>query len=142
MMRRITLVAVAAMILTAGLSATATATPDRLLATPANVCTALVEIRPDLYASFGGCVGRLNRDVAAYRFPDNPEDPNSRLLSLSERCMQFEEGVFDPEVGEFFSITYPFFFGEPAGWPFPEYWAQNRNQCENTLYAYHRFVGI
>jgi hypothetical protein len=140
MTKRVLIVAVTTIVLAVSLSTAATAKPDRLLATPANVCQALVDIRPDLYSSFGQCAGRLNRDVAAYRFPDNPEDPNSPLLSLSERCAQFEQGLTDPETGEEFKLTYPFFFVE--GWELPEYWAQNRNQCENTLYAYHRFVGI
>ena len=142
MIKRVLVALAAATTLTAAIGASGAAGGDRLLATPPNVCSALVQIRPDLYASFGECVGRLNRDVAAYRFPENPEDPSSPLLSLDERCTQFEDGIFDPMLGEFFQIEYPFFFVEPEGWPFPEYWAQNRQQCMNTLYAYHRFVGI
>jgi hypothetical protein len=46
---------------------------------------------------------------------------------------------------QFFQISYPFFFdegGPAAGWPFPEFTAQNHVQCENTLFAYHTLVTI
>jgi len=114
---------------------TAHAAPARLLATPANVCRDIVNIRTDLYSSYGECVGRLNRDVAAFR------DPTTPLITIDEQCTRLEEGLFVPPLGQFITVTYPFFFDEPAGWPFPEYWAMNHGQCENTLYAYHRFVG-
>lgn len=120
----------------------AQAKPDRLLATPANVCRDIVDIRPALYSSYGECVGNLNRDVAAFLFPANPADPNSPLISIDEQCKRLEEGIFVPPLGQFITVTYPFFFEEPPGWPFPEYWAMNHGQCENTLYAYHRFVGF
>jgi hypothetical protein len=108
---------------------------------PANVCRALVQIRPDLYASFGECVGGLNRDIAAFRAPANPVDPSSPLISISEQCTLLEQGIFVPPLGRFVQVTYPFFFEEPPGWPFPEYTAQNNRQCEITLFAYHMFVG-
>ena len=142
-MRKLMLVVAAATIaLTAGLGTAQAAKPDRLLATPANVCRDIVNIRPDLYSSYGDCVGNLNRDVAAFRFPANPGDPNSPLISIDEQCTRLEEGVFVPPLGQFITVTYPFFFFEPPPWPFPEYWAMNHGQCENTLYAYHRFVGF
>jgi hypothetical protein len=114
----------------------AQAEPDRLLATPANVCRDIVDIRPGLYSSFGECVGSLNRDVATFVFPPDP------LTSIDEQCTRLEQGLFVPPLGQFVTVTYPFFFEEPPDWPFPEYWAMNHNQCENTLYAYHRFVGF
>ena len=128
---------VAAAVSLAGVAGSAEAAkPDRLLATPANACRALVEIRPDLYPDFGRCVGQLNRELREYRWP---LDPNT---SLSERCRQLEQGVFVPPLQQFVTVTYPFFFGEPAGWPFPEFTAQNHKQCQITLLAYHRFVGF
>ena len=117
---------------------TAQATPDRHLATPANVCRDLLDFRPDLYSSYGECVGRLNKDVAVFRAPNPGGGP---LISIDQRCTELEAGIFVPPVQQFIQVTYPFFFFEPDPWPFPEYWAQNHNQCENTLYAYHRFVG-
>jgi hypothetical protein len=137
MLKRFAVAVGALAVLTIGIG-TAQAKPDRLLATPANVCRALVDIRPDLYSSYGECVGRLNKDVAAFRAPNAPGGPP---ISIDERCTELEAGVFGPPLGQVIQVTYPFFFEEPPGWPFPEYWAQNHNQCENTLYAYHRFVG-
>jgi len=121
------------------------AEPSRILATPSTACSILVEWHAGGYQSFGDCMAHINRDVANYRFPDNPEDPNSPLLSLSQRCSQFEEGIYDPEAGGLVQITYPFFFtegGAAAGWPFPELTAQNHRQCEITLYTYHTLVTI
>lgn len=134
MLKRVGIAALAATAVVAG-AGTADAKPGRLLATPANVCRDIVNIRPDLYSSYGECVGRLNRDVAAFR------DPTTPLISIDEQCTRLEEGLFVPPLGQFITVTYPFFFDEPPGWPFPEYWAMNHGQCENTLYAYHRFVG-
>jgi hypothetical protein len=121
------------------LAGTAGAKQGRLLATPSAVCSTLVEWGAGGYTSFGNGMGRINKDVAAYRFPD---DETGELISLSERCTQFEEGVYDPVAMEFFQISYPFFFKEPPGWPFPEFTAQNHVQCETTLFAYHTHVTI
>jgi hypothetical protein len=137
MLKRIVVALLAAGAVIAGVG-TAQATPDRLLATPANVCRDIVDIRPDLYSSYGECVGNLNRDVAAFRFPASPGGP---LISIDEQCTRLEAGLFVPPLGEFITVTYPFFFAEPEPWPFPEYWAMNHVECENTLYAYHVFVG-
>src|SRR5829696_8298536 len=121
------LVFAAAMIAVAAGPGTARAAkPDRVLATPANVCRAFIQFDAGPYTSFGRCVGHLRRDVAAFRFP---ADDGSGLISLSERCRQFEQGVINPETGEFFQITYPFFFAEGPEWPFPEVTAQNHRQC-------------
>ena len=117
------------------------AKPDRILATPSTACRILVTYGAGGYDSFRACMAKLNKAVAAFRFP---ADDGSGLISLSQRCTQFEQGVTDPETGEFFQLTYPFFFGEggpDAGWPFPELTAQNHKQCEITLYTYHTLVG-
>ncbi len=138
-MKRLFIAAIAAATVATGITAVAGATPDRLLATPANVCRDIVEIRSDLYSSFGQCMARLNKDVAAFRWP--AAGPGSPLISIEERCIQLEAGTFVPPLGQVVQVSYPFYFEEPVTWAFPEYWAQNRNQCENTLYAYHAFTG-
>ena len=136
-MKRILVIAVATTALAVALPGVAQAKHGTPLATPANVCRAFLEFGAGGYTSYGNCVGHFNRDVRAFRFF---ADDGVTLISLDERCRQFEQGMTDPETGEFFQITYPFFFtegGPEAGWPFPEYWAQNHRQCKNTLFAYH-----
>lgn len=118
------------------------ATPSRTLATPSTACSIMVTYGVGGYSSFGNCMGNLNRDVEAYRFPDDPQDPNSATLSLSQRCTQFEEGIFDPAAGGLVQISYPFFFAEFPGWPFPELTAQNHRQCEITLFTYHTLASL
>jgi hypothetical protein len=140
-MKRLFIAAITAATLATGITAVAGAKPDRLLATPANVCRDIVTVptTQDLYTSFGECMGRLNKDVAAFRWPS--AGPGSSLISIEERCIQLEAGIFVPPLDKVVQVSYPFFFEEPDDWRFPEYWAQNRNQCENTLYAYHAFTG-
>ncbi len=133
-MKRALLVAVATIALGVTSGTAQAKKPDRTLATPSAVCRALVANHAGGYASFGKCMGRLNKDIKAFRFP---ADDGSGLISLSQRCTLFEQGQTDPETGEFFKITYPFFFAEDPGWPFPQYTARNHKQCERTLFAYH-----
>ena len=64
----------------------------------------------------------INADIRDYRFPANPEDPNSPLLTLSQNCAMLEAGFPDPITGELFQVAYPFFFVEGPFWaPFPEF---------------------
>lgn len=145
-MKRIMFITAAAILLAfASVGAVQAAKPTRILATPSMACSIMVQYHAGGYQSFGDCMGQVNEDIANYRFPDNPFDPNSPLLSLSQRCTQFEEGIYDPQAGGFFQITYPFFFGEggpEAGWPFPELTAQNHRQCGITLYTYHTLASL
>jgi hypothetical protein len=146
MIKRIVLLVAVAAALAAALGTAQAANSEssgRLLATPSNACRAILEVNamlhiPPAYSSFGECVGRFNRDVAAYRFPD---DATGQPISLDQRCRQFEEGIFDPTAGEVFQITYPFTFDEGPEWPFPVFTAQNHIQCENALFGYHSFFG-
>jgi hypothetical protein len=110
------------------------------IATPASVCRALADWPFDQYATFEDCLTTINADVLAYRFPN---DEGTALISLDQRCAQFEQGLTDPETGEFFQLTYPFFFGEGEGFPFTQFTAVNHHQCMLTLYAYHAaFVAL
>lgn len=140
-MKRMLPITVAAIALAASTGTASAASPKRILATPAQACKTMVAYDAGGYAGYGDCMGRLNKDVAAYRFP---ADDGSGLLSLDQRCAQFEQGITDPESGEVLRVTYPFFFtegGPQAGWPFPEFTAQNHRQCEITLFTYHTLAG-
>ena len=140
-MKRMLSITVAAIALAATATPASAASPKRTLATPAEACKTMVAFDAGGYAGFGECMGRLNKDVGAYR---SLADDGSGLISLDQRCTQFEQGVTDPESGEVFRLTYPFFFGEggpEAGWPFPEFTAQNHRQCEITLFTYHTLAG-
>lgn len=141
-MRRLTLILAAAAILALGTASTASAAaPTKPIATPSQVCRDLVQFQAGGYTSFQDCMSQINEDIAAYRFPLDPSDPNSPLLSLSQNCAGLEAGVTDPVTGEFLQVTYPFYFAEPPGWPFPQYTGMNHQQCQNAIFAYHQFVG-
>jgi hypothetical protein len=132
-MKRNIILAGAALAAVIGVGSAGAANPHRTLATPAAACRALEEFGANPYSSYGQCLANLKRDVAAYQFPDE----QGELITLDERCTQFEEGVTDPETGETFQITYPFTFEEGPEWPFPVLTAQNHGQCEIALYTYH-----
>lgn len=136
-MKHILIVAIATAALAVALPGVAPAKPATPLATPANVCRAFIQFGAGGYSSYGNCVGHLNRDVRAYRFF---ADDGVTLISLDERCRQFEQGLTDPVIGEFFQLTYPFTFEEGPDWPFPVYTAQNHRQCMTALFAYHTLV--
>lgn len=123
MRRVLTAATAAAAVFLAGAGAADATKPDRVLATPSNVCSAFVHY--GVSDSFGGCMGGLHAELRAFRYPS--DTPPYALLSLSQRCAELE--------GQ--GITYPFTFEEEPGWPLPIYTAQNRRQCERTLYAYH-----
>jgi hypothetical protein len=124
MVKRVLAVAAVMAAMLAVSTGSASAKSSTVVATPSMACKTLVKFgATDM--SFGGCMGTLHGNVAAFRFPSDT-DPNV-LLSLSQRCAGFEaEG-----------LTYPFAFEEGPGWPFPVFTAHNRNQCEVTLYTYH-----
>lgn len=109
--------------------AQAAADPDRILATPSTACRILQDYGASGHATFGACMGNLNKDMAAFRYPS--EDVPPVPLTLEQRCAGFEQ--------EF--LTYPFAFVEGEGWPFPVLTAQNRQQCRTTLYVYHALAG-
>jgi hypothetical protein len=141
--RRLTLILAAAAVLALGTASTASAAaPTKPIATPAQICRDLVQFGAGGYDSFQDCMRQINGDVRDYRFPANPEDPTSPLLSLSQNCAALEAGITDPVTGEFLQVTYPFYFAEPPGWPFPQYTGMNHRQCQLAIYAYHRFVGL
>ena len=126
-MKRFILGAAAA--LTLALPATAMAAPpDRTLATPNTACRTLVRYEAGGYTSFADCMRNLMRDIRDFRFPANPEDPSSPLLSLAENCAFLEQE---------FGVSYPFTFEEGPEWPFPVLTAQNSKQCEITIFTYH-----
>jgi hypothetical protein len=138
-MKRILLAAATIAIgVTAGTGSAAN-NPHSPIATPAAACETMVQYGVGGYTSFGDCVGRLHSDIAEYRFPN---DEGTALISLDQRCSQFEQGLTDPETGEFFQLTYPFQFVEFPGWPFPEFWAENHQQCMITLFAYHTLASL
>lgn len=142
-MRRTILVlaAAAAMALSVAAPASAAA-PIQPIATPANACEALVEFGAGGYASFEDCMRHINADIRDYRFPANPADPNSPLLTLSQNCAMLEAGFVDPSTGETFQVTYPFYFAEPDPWPFPEFTGMNHRQCQIAIFTYHKLVGL
>lgn len=137
-MKRIILTTAAATLLVLASVSGVAAKTDRTLATPSSVCSELVASHVGGYSSFGNCMGHINKDVAAYRFPDE----TGALISLSTRCSQFEHGIYDPAAGQVIRITYPFYFGEGPNWPFATFTAQNHIQCERTLYAYHTLASL
>jgi hypothetical protein len=139
-MKRIALVATASIVLGLAAGVASAGNPHRVLATPAEVCKTLIAFEAGGYASFGDCMAQLRGDVAALRFPADPTNPASPLIALDEHCTRLEQGLFDPILGEIVQVTYPFFFDEPPGWPFPEFTAQNHNQCILAIYAYHRLA--
>ncbi len=133
-MKRVLLVATAMMALLVAAGSAQAKKPEGTFATKKNACRILVANDAGGYAKFGKCMGRLKKDIAAFRFP---ADDGSGLLSLDQRCTLFEQGQTDPETGEFFQITYPFVFEEDPSWPFPVLTARNHRECEVTLYTYH-----
>lgn len=133
-MRRALLPLAAALLLALGsVSTVQAARPQGTIATPAAACRALVAFDAGGYTSFESCMATINADIAAYRFPANPDDPNSPLLNLSQNCRVLEQE---------FGVSYPYFFDEPEGWPFSEFTAMNHRQCQIAIYSYHRFVGL
>jgi hypothetical protein len=142
--RRTLLSLAAALMLVVGTVGAAQAAegPKRLLGNPSTACRVLVQYQAGGYTSFEDCMETINQDIAAYRFPANPEDPSSPLLSLSENCAMLEAGFTDPSTGETFQVTYPFFFDEPPFWPFPELTAYNHRQCVVTIYTYHTLASL
>lgn len=139
-MRRTLLPLAAALVLTLGSAGAASAAaPTRVLATPAQACRTLAAFHVGAYTSFETCMDTINADIAAYRFPS---DDGSTLLSLDQRCAEFEAGLTDPETGETLVITYPFTFEEGPQWPFPVLTANNHRQCEVTLYTYHALASL
>lgn len=143
LVRRTALALASALLLVGTLAGTAQAAkPIQPIATPAAACRALVQVGVAGYDSFADCMTTINADVAAYRFPANPADPSSPLLSLSQNCSMLEQGFVDPATGELFRVTYPFFFDEPDGWPFPEFTGMNHRQCQYAIFSYHKFVGL
>jgi hypothetical protein len=128
-MKRLVVAALAAAVLGLALPGVANAAkPSRILATPHTACTILVQYGAGGYGTYRECMANLRRDITAFRFPSD-EDP-SVLLSLFERCRQFED--------EF--LTYPFTFEEGPDWPLPVLTAQNRQQCATTLFTYHELA--
>ena len=132
-MKRLALLVALVATMALGAAGTAGAAPKRTLATPSNVCGALVKFGAGDYGTFGNCMRHLNGDVAAFRYPAT-EDPNSPLISLAENCKMLEQMI--P------GFAYPFTFEEGPEWPFPVYTAQNRKQCERTLFAYHTLASL
>ena len=59
------------------------ANPSRILATPSTACRALVQLQAGGYTGFADCMSRINADIAACRFPADPTNPSSPLLSLA-----------------------------------------------------------
>ena len=114
--------------------------PHRILATPSTACRIMVQYQVGGYTSFDDCMGNLHGDMAAYRFPDDA-DP-TKLLTLSERCTQLEQGVYDEMAGGLLQISYPFYFEEFPGWPFPTLTGQNHQQCITTLFTYHNLASL
>ena len=142
-MRRIKLALAAATLLAISAAGAANAAaPIQPIATPAAACRALIEVGAGGYSSFQDCMAQINADVRDYRFPANPEDPSSPLLSLSQNCRMLEQGFVDPATGQLFQVTYPFFFAEPPGWPFPQFTGMNHRQCQIAIFSYHKFVGL
>ncbi len=120
----------------AALATTAAAERKQVIANPATACKALVAQPGTGYTDFGTCVSTVWQGVDAYRFPsdENPEV----LLSLDQRCTQFENGLTDPESGMTFAFTYPgFLLDEGPGWPFVTFTINNHAQCELALFTYH-----
>jgi hypothetical protein len=115
--------------LVASFSVAANADSGRVLANPANVCKTLVRYGAGDYASFGHCMGRINRDVRRFRFFD---EEVGAVLSLDQRCTEFESQF----------LTYPFYFDEGPEWPFTTFTARNHRQCMFTLYAYHTLASL
>ena len=114
----------------------ASAERQQVIANPATACKALVQYPQTGYTDFGTCVSTIWQGVAAFRSPSD-EDPNV-LLSLDQRCAQFEAGVTDPESGQTFRFTYPgFLLDEGPGWPFVTFTINDHAQCELALYTYH-----
>ena len=143
MRRTILALTAAAALAVSVVGAASAAAPIKPIATPANACTALVQFDAGGYSSFKDCMRHINADVRAYRFPANPEDPNSPLLTLSQNCAMLEAGFTDPSTGETFQVTYPFFFDEPPFWaPFPEFTGMNHRQCQIAIFTYHKLVGL
>ncbi len=138
-MKRFILTAAAATLLVLASVSGVAAKQSRVLATPSAVCSELVAWHVGGYTSFGNCMGHINKDVAAYRFPD---DATGDPTSLSTRCSQFENGVFDPNAGGFVMLSYPFTFEEGPDWPFTTFSAHNHVQCERTLFAYHTLASL
>ena len=135
-MRRLYLVAAATAMMAFGpVSVSEAAHPPRILATPKNVCSILIQYEAVSYTRLGQCMARIQKVVRDFRLPSEA-DPNV-LISLRERCRLFEEGETDPETGEFFQITYPFTFVEGPEWPFPVLTANNRRQFTMAIYTYH-----
>lgn len=142
-MRRTILTMTAAALLALTLAGPVQASaPIQPIATPAAACQALVQFGAGGYASFRDCMAQINADISAYRFPANPEDPTSPLLNLSQNCAMLEQGFVDPSTGELFQVTYPFFFAEPEGWPFPQFTGMNHRQCQIAIFTYHKLVGL
>ena len=141
-MKRILFTLAAAALLTLGTVGTAAAAaPTRPIATPAEACRILTEFgAPGYEGSFGACMTHFNTDLRAYRFPEDPSDPQSALISLDQRCSELENGVEDE--GQYFQINYPFTFVEFPGWPFPTLTGYNHHQCEITLYTYHSLIPL
>jgi hypothetical protein len=124
MVKRVLAAAMIAGLISVMSAGPASAKSTTVVATPSMACKTLVKYGAT-NQSFGGCMGTLHGNIAAFRFPSD-NDPNV-LLSLSQRCAEFESQF----------LTYPFVFEEGPDWPFPVFTAYNRNQCEVTLYTYH-----
>lgn len=138
MKRILVTLSAAALLLFASVGAAQAAGPKKDIATPSRSCAILVQYGAGGYSSFRDCMANINRDVAALRFPD---DATGVLIGLDQRCTQLEDGLYDPVAHMFFAISYPFFFGEPPGFPIPQLTAHNHHQCEITLFTYHYFFG-
>ncbi len=128
------LVAAAAVFATA-VTATAAKPGPGPIATPASVCRTLSAW--GAYSSFSSCMSTINQDVRSYT---NTDDAGN-VINLDQRCSQLEQGFTDPTGQTFPGITYPFYFGEPDGFPLTQFTAANHHQCELTLYAYHFAFG-
>ena len=142
MRRTILVLAAAAALALSVVGPASAAAPIKPIATPANACEALVQFGAGGYTSFQDCMLHINADIRDYRFPADPGDPNSPLLTLSQNCAMLEAGFPDPITGELFQVTYPFFFGEPPDWPFPEFTGMNHRQCQIAIFTYHKLVGL